>query len=262
MPPQIPHDLLDLGTRLTQAEHDARLREDRGLDLAELELSPTCSLPGQTLEQSNFRRRFGAIVLAFRRGGGVVRTNLEKLPLQRDDILLVQGTREQLDALRTESEFRLSGAEAAEEYHLEERLVAMRVPKDSTLVNKTLVESRLGDAFGLGVMGIVRDGSTHLMPEAEERLAADDLLLVKCRSDDLLTLEGLQSLEIDSEAPPDIAELESEHVGLVEAVLSPHTTLAGKTLRQIHFREKYGLSVLAIWTWMTFVRRGESTSAP
>jgi di/tricarboxylate transporter len=33
----------------------------------------------------------------------------------------------------------------------------------------------------------------------------------------------------------------------MEVVLSPRTTLAGSTLRQIHFREKYGLSVLAIW---------------
>jgi di/tricarboxylate transporter len=177
----------------------------------------------------------------------VVRTNLEKLPLQRDDVLLVQGAREQLDLLRVDSEFFLSGAEIADEYYLEERLVAMRVPEDSILVNKTLVESRLGDAFGLGVMGIVREGKTHLMPEAEERLMAGDLLLVKGRPDDLLTLEGLQSLEIDTEAPPNIIELESEHVGLVEAVLSPRTTLAGKTLRQIHFRDKYGLSVLAIW---------------
>jgi di/tricarboxylate transporter len=32
-----------------------------------------------------------------------------------------------------------------------------------------------------------------------------------------------------------------------EAVLSPRTTLEGKTLRQLHFREKYGLIVLAIW---------------
>ena len=44
-----------------------------------------------------------------------------------------------------------------------------------------------------------------------------------------------------------MSELESAEVGLVEAVLSPHTTLVGKTLRAIHFRAKYGLSVLAIW---------------
>jgi di/tricarboxylate transporter len=72
-------------------------------------------------------------------------------------------------------------------------------------------------------------------------------LLIKGRPEDLQILEGLQSLDIDTEPPPDLAELESEHVGLVEAVLSPRTTLAGRTLRQILFRDKYGLSVLAIW---------------
>ena len=71
--------------------------------------------------------------------------------------------------------------------------------------------------------------------------------MVKGRPEDLLILEGLQGLEIDQQEPPDLRELESEHVGLVDVVLSPRTTLADKTLRQINFREKYGLSVLAIW---------------
>jgi di/tricarboxylate transporter len=246
-----PDRLAELRGRHTLVVEDDHLAVEQLLsaeiDLAELELSPQSSLPGQTLEQLRFRGRFGVAVLAIRRGGGVVRTNLECLPLQQGDVLLVQGSREQLDLLRVESDFLLSSAGAAESYHLEERLVAMRVPEDSPLVAKTLVESRLGDAFGMGVMGIVRGETTQLMPDAEERLASGDLLLVKVRPEDLLTLDGLQSLELDSEPPPDLAELESEHVGLVDAVLSPRTALAGKTLRQIYFRDKYGLSVLAIW---------------
>jgi di/tricarboxylate transporter len=217
------------------------------IDLAELELSPSSSLPGQTLEQIDFRRRFGVVVLAIRRGGGVLRTNLEKLPLQRGDVLLVQGPADQLDALRMVPDFGVSRAEAVESYHLEERLARMRLPPGSTLIGKTLIDSRLGDAFGLGVMGIIREGTTRLMPDPEERLAAGDLLLVKVRPEDLVVLEGLRSLELDSQAPPALSELESEHVGLVDVVLSPRTTLAGKTLRQIYFRDKYGLTVLAIW---------------
>jgi len=46
---------------------------------------------------------------------------------------------------------------------------------------------------------------------------------------------------------PDIKALISGDVGLVETILSPHAALAGMTLRQLNFREKYGLSVLAIW---------------
>ena len=48
--------------------------------------------------------------------------------------------------------------------------------------------------------------------------------------------------------------LVSEKVGLMETILSPQTTLAGKTLRHLHFREKFGLNVLAIW------RRGRTYS--
>jgi di/tricarboxylate transporter len=246
-----PDRLAELRGRRVLVMEDNQLAVERlrspEIDLAELELSPRSTLPGQTLEEIDFRHCYGVAVLAIWRGGGVLRTNLEKLPLQRDDVLLIQGTRERLEALQAESEFVISEAEAAETYRLEERLVAMSVPKDSNLVDKTLVESRLGDASGLGVMGIVREGDTHLLPDADERLAAGDLLLVKGRPDDLLTLEGLQSLEIDTEPPPDLAELESEHVSLVEVALSPRTALADKTLRQIHFRDKYGLSVLAIW---------------
>ena len=217
------------------------------IGLAEIQLPPQLALGGQTLEQIDFRRRFGVIVLAIRRGGGVVRTNLEKLPLQQDDILLVQGSREQLESLQSETEFHPSSAGALSAYQLEERLVVMRVPQESALVNKTLVESRLGDAFGLGVMGIIRDGATQLIPDPDAPLAAGDLLLVKARAEDLQTLEGLGRLEIDQQPPPDLSELESEHVGLAEMVLSPRTTLAGQTVRQIHFRDKFGLSVLAIW---------------
>jgi di/tricarboxylate transporter len=121
------------------------------------------------------------------------------------------------------------------------------LPADSSLVGKTLTESRLGDAFGLGVMGIIRQDKTNLMPDPDEILEAGDTLLVKGKREDLLTVDGLQTLRMESEPPPELSELESAEVGLVEAVLSPHTTLIGKTLREIHFRFKYGLSVLAIW---------------
>jgi di/tricarboxylate transporter len=215
--------------------------------LAEVGLSPRSSLLGQTLPQIGFRRCYGVNVLAIWRNGLPLRDNLPNIPLQFGDTLLVQGRRIQLDALREAPDFLVSSAEVAEVYRLHERLLVVRVPAESTLIGKTLAESHLSDAFGLIVLGIVRDGETQLAPAPTERLIAGDTLLVEGKREDLLTLSGLQQLEIDQESLPDLRELESEHVGLVEAVLSPHTTLAGQTLRQLHFREKYGLNVLAIW---------------
>ncbi|MBM4464188.1 MAG: SLC13 family permease [Chloroflexi bacterium] len=217
------------------------------IDLVEVGLSPRSELLGQTLRQIDFRRRFGVNVLALWRDGVLQRTNLQDTPLRSDDTLLCQGHRAQIDSMRADPDFIVSDVEVSEVYRLHERLFAVRVPEDSAVVGKTLAESRLGDAFGLTVLAIHRGGTVHLVPGPEDRLEAGDTLLVEGKIEDLRTLHGLQDLEIERQPPPELRDLESERVGLVEAVLSPHTTLVGKTLRQLDFREKYGLSVLAIW---------------
>jgi len=217
------------------------------IELVEVELSPTSSLINRTLRQADFRNRYGAIVLAICRGEIVWRTHLERITLQAKDKLLLQGDSAQLSTIRQDKDLIASPPQPAQFYHLEENLMVVRLPEDSSLVGKTLIESRLGDAFGLGVMGIIRQGKTQLMPNPNEPLEAGDTLLVKGKREDLLTVDGLQSLRVESEPPPTLSELESAEVGLVEAVLSPHTTLVGRTLREIQFRAKYGLSVLAIW---------------
>lgn len=245
--------LTDLGGSLLLEE--GTIEVDRlvssEMGIAELQLSPGSSLVGQTLSQTEFRRRFGLNVLAIRRGDTVRRVGLVDLPLQAGDILLVQGPHAALEALHDLADFEfvrpVSGSDVADVYHLHERLVALHVPVGSALVGKSLVEARLGEAFGLTVLGIRRGDTVHLMPAPEEQVQADDTLLVEGRTEDLATLRGLEALEVERQVPSALGTLESAQVGLAEAVLSPHTTLVGKTLRQLHFREKYGLSVLAIW---------------
>lgn len=217
------------------------------IDIVEVEITPKSFLVNRTLRQANFRQRYGVIVLAIRRAETIWRTNLERISLQAGDKLLVQGKQAQLQVMDSQEELIVSPPHAAQVYQLEERLMMVRLPEDSTLVGKSLKDSRLGDAFGFGVLSIIRDGKSHLMPEPDERLEAGDTLLVKGTREDLYTVDGLQTLRIDTEPIPELSDLETAEVGLEEAVLSPHTTLVGKTLREIHFRAKYGLSVLAIW---------------
>jgi di/tricarboxylate transporter len=217
------------------------------IDIVEVEITPKSFLVNRTLRQANFRQRYGVIVLAIRRAETIWRTNLERISLQAGDKLLVQGKQAQLQVMDSQEELIVSPPHAAQVYQLEDRLMMVRLPEDSTLVGKSLKDSRLGDAFGFGVLSIIRDGKSHLMPEPDERLEAGDTLLVKGTREDLYTVDGLQTLRIDTEPIPELSDLETAEVGLEEAVLSPHTTLVGKTLREIHFRAKYGLSVLAIW---------------
>jgi di/tricarboxylate transporter len=162
---------------------------------------------------------------------------------------MVQGRRVHLDALRKMPDFEERAAfdEAAltELYRLRGRILTVRLPEGSVLEGKTLAESRLGDALGSGVVGLVRDGETLLMPEADERLCSGDRLLVRGRREDVDVFRAVQRLEIESEAPA-AASLESERIGLMEVVLSPRASLSGQSLRDLAFRARYGLQVLAV----------------
>jgi di/tricarboxylate transporter len=211
---------------------------------------------GSTLNALDFRAKFGVNVLALRREDQVKRTSLADEPLQRDDMLLMAGPIERLDEIKDQTGFEqfryVERSELREIYNLHERLMVMQVPAESVLVDKTLKESRLGDTLGSRVFGILRSGDPIIMPEPDEVLQAGDRLVVEGRRSDFEILQGLEQLEIDRRTQPSIEKMVSAEVGLVEAILSPQTTLEGKTLRQINFREKFGLNVLSIW------RRGKA----
>ena len=219
--------------------------------IAEVGLSPKSNLIGKTLNEIGFHKRFGVNVLVIHRVDIQRRGDLQDEPLEADDTLLLQGPRDRLESIKKVEDFKYLRQATVSDlkniYHLDERLLMVRISEGSDLTGKSLRESRLGDALGMRVLCLFRGDDAIVMPEAEERLSARDRLMILGKRDDLSILQGLEQLEIEQEALPDIDELESARVGLVEGMLSPQTTLAGKTLRQIHFREKYGLSVLAIW---------------
>jgi di/tricarboxylate transporter len=226
------------------------------IKIGEVRLPPASQYVGKTLNVLGFREQFGANVLAIHRHGSTKRTHLSDEPLQPQDRLLLAGLQEQLEALAEKSgfdQFRfVPRRELIDVYHLHERLMVMRVPPDSPLAGKSLKQSRLGDALGSRVLGIIRGNEPIIMPEPQEILQADDRLAVEGRLRDFEELGELEKLKIERRTRPDIQSLVTESVGMVEAILSPQTTLVGKTLRQLNFREKYGLNVLAIW------RRGKA----
>ncbi len=221
--------------------------------LAELTIGAGSALVGKTVTELNLRREYGFNVLAIRRMGYIYRRNLRQIPLSEGDLLLLQGDKAALEAavalpeLGEQLSLLSPKREPSAGFLLPERLLMMRIPEASSLAGQTLQDSHLGDQFGLLVLGLVRDGSTMVVPPPDTELQAGDQMLIEGTPSVLDILRGLQALVVHRGSDYNHSLLESEVIGLEEAVLSPYTTLAGRTLREIGFREKYGLSVLAIW---------------
>ncbi|GMU66798.1 MAG: potassium transporter TrkA [Acidobacteriota bacterium] len=77
---------------------DAELADQQNI-LVEIQLSPASTLEGMSLKEVDFRRRFGAFVLALSRAGESLREKLGLIPLKRWDTLLVFGPRRSVEQL-------------------------------------------------------------------------------------------------------------------------------------------------------------------
>ena len=234
-----------------------------GMQVARQQVPEGSRWTGRTLSEIDFRNRFGLNVLAIRRAGQLLDEDLKRLPLKSGDTLLVHGPPEGMARLAGEHEMsppdRLTVEELAKETLLGERLRQLRVPPGSRLAGLSLRESRLGDRVDVQILSIVHaDGSTRV-PAPDDLLAVGDRLVVSGAADmiSILLMQGLEGVLMEvSRRNPDPSILEDDQVGLVEVTLSPHSTLSGMSLQALNFREKYGLTALAIWRKGTAHRKG------
>lgn len=133
------------------------------------------------------------------------------------------------------------------EYQLKDYLAELHVLPDSPLIGKTIVESRLGESFDLTVMGVLRDGRMRLGILPNAHIRAGDMLLVKGSEEKMLAIRSEIGVILVPENEIEEHDLQSDEVVVAELVVSQKAPFIGKTIKNAHFRARYGLTVLAIW---------------
>jgi di/tricarboxylate transporter len=97
-------DGLDLVAR-TVDEAELEAAEEGKQNLVEVVVAPGSFLVGETLATTNFRQRYDASVLAFRRGPELIRQRMDHTPLKVGDTLLIQATADSIDRLADRRDF-------------------------------------------------------------------------------------------------------------------------------------------------------------
>ena len=205
----------------------------------------------ELIRHAAFRTRFDVAVVGVLRKEKYRLTNLAYVPLKAGDQILVQGEVDAVAHLEKVSDFEnvtvYSPEQLRETYQTDERMFVVRIPKDSGLAEETLRKSRLADVFDFRVLAIFRDGELTVMPRGDEILLGGDLLLIEGQQSDLDVLRGMQKLEIDTKVPGNLGSLETDRLTLMDATLDPRTSLAGRTVGEMNFRERYGIELAGIW---------------
>jgi len=134
-----------------------------------------------------------------------------------------------------------------EAYGLGENLFRAKLPENSSLINKSLSESKLREDYDVSVVAIERGEERIFALSPETKIRRGDVLLLEGDEEDFRRRDVQPYVEFLPASDWKESDLESRVVEVVEAMIAPRSSLIGKSLRESHFREKYGMTVLAIW---------------
>ncbi len=129
-----------------------------------------------------------------------------------------------------------------------EFLMEAVVGRESILVDKAFVDTPLAKIKEVRVIEVRRLGSRVTEPLDELQLQADDKFLLKVMA------TGVKSVqEIDGIVFPGtehhrygLEKIEIKQARIMEGIIGPHSSMVGKTLAQMNFRQKYGAIILAV----------------
>ncbi|HEY0004822.1 MAG TPA: SLC13 family permease [Pyrinomonadaceae bacterium] len=134
----------------------------------------------------------------------------------------------------------------ADQYHIREYMSEVLVLDDSPLVGRTLAEANLSDELDLTVVGIMRGKQGRIAPTRNEKIQAEDLLLVQGRMEDILRVKTEAGIEIKADFKLSDRMLEDGNVELFEVMVLRGSDFIGRTLKGLRFRQRFGLTVLAV----------------
>ncbi len=217
----------------------------RGFSAIRAEVRESSGLVGKSPRESHFRERYQVVIVGIERGEVTFREGLGSESLQGGDRIIALGKRSELHKMQSDPNFRVRNLGLTALKSIQGYLSVIRIPSTSSLVGSTVGGSRLGELVGVTIGAIIRDDVTHLGVDPAEEIRAGDGLLVACDSARVDRLARIGDIQLDSRV--DEVALETEESGIVEVALAPRSAVVGKNLRDLEFRNRYGLQLLAVW---------------
>jgi di/tricarboxylate transporter len=140
---------------------------------------------------------------------------------------------------------RTSDAGLLARYDLREYLTGVEVADDAIVAGRTLAEVDFARKYGLQVVAIRRGDTNIRFPSGNSRIEAGDVLIVEGKVADIDRVQESAGLHIAG-ARPELLENDGSALDLAEIIVPPRSAVVGRTLRDLAFRARYGVAVLAL----------------
>lgn len=135
----------------------------------------------------------------------------------------------------------LFDGEASQEF-----LTQVFVNADSPLIGKRFPDTPLAKQRNLRVIEVNREGRTVAIPLNELVLEAKDQLILKTRASGVVELNETTGVDLLPEGELGLDHVRTESAVLMEGIVGPTSRLAGHSLKELNFRQRFGVVILAV----------------
>ncbi len=132
-----------------------------------------------------------------------------------------------------------------EEYEMREYLSEILVVENSNLIGQKIFESDLAKK-NFRILKVIR-GNEEFAPDNQTQIMANDVLLIEGNVKGLLEAKEARNVEIRRDLKLSDLDVKEKDIRIAEALLTPKSSLARRTLRETNFQHRFGLTVLAIF---------------
>ena len=133
------------------------------------------------------------------------------------------------------------------------------VRSGSQLCGNTIASSGILKSRGLRLLEIIRHGVAVSGDPREVPLQEGDRLVLACRPSSVTEAHKLKGVTLSEELTEGLETIATDEGAIVEGVVAPHATIAGKTLGEINFRQRFRMVVMAVHRRGVNVRERLST---
>lgn len=120
------------------------------------------------------------------------------------------------------------------------------VKEDSDLCGTLFPDSVLSKLKKIRILEVVRDGVRLTEPLPEIRFEVGDEIVFKGNLDAVMGISNTEGIDVRGKGQFGLEDVRTETAVLMEGIVGPESSLAGKNLKELNFRQRFGVLILAV----------------
>lgn len=120
------------------------------------------------------------------------------------------------------------------------------VRADSPLLGNTFVDSELSKLKKVRILEVLRNGRRVTTPLPELEFEEGDEIVFKGKLSGVMDVSATKGIDMRGNEELGLQGVRTESAVLMEGILGPDSSLEGKSLKQLNFRQRFGVIILAV----------------